>query len=375
MSCSSTAVYPAAAALSVGPQATKAKETVSNPNHLARIRENQRRSRARKREYVAELETKVRSCQAEGLQLNIQIQRTARRVVEENRKLRELLSKVGVDESVIDAWLKSEDGGQNESGPAQRKEVEDILKEKHPSIACATAPEKTVNDGQTPEGSQIPVAQESSYQTATASQLPSNVSIRNETLLDTSAPVSAGIMYSPQPAEPMTARSMQPMVAQVPSSQPQTIPIDFTTYFHSGGIDDIAMPLAYYAQSQAAPMYSATSASALRDSSESYGSSAALTPAPSQLNDPSGITIQHTGGIESYNNGTLADQLERAISNLETSCALRRESSYKLDLVQFSIKLWERFVNASAAEAGGHVPLSRLDTGQLVSVLDEIMKS
>ncbi|KAK9238350.1 hypothetical protein V1525DRAFT_401334 [Lipomyces kononenkoae] len=379
MSCSTTTIPPTTVALPVGPQTTTAKETIGTPDHLARIRENQRRSRARKREYVADLETKVRSCQEEGLQLNIQIQRTARRVVEENRKLRDLLSNVGVDESVVEAWLKSNEGGESESGPARTKEVDDILKAKHPCNTCGTAPAKKVNDGQPPAGSQIPVVQDTTSRTATASQLPRNVSIRNVSLLDTSAPVSAGNMYNQQlPVAPITAPSMQSKTAAqvASSSQAQSIPIDFTAYFQSGGIDDMTLPQPYYAQPHPASIYSTASVSAVPDSSEgsSYGTSAAFTP--SQLNDPSGITIQHPDEIVSYDSGSLADQLERSISNLEASYSLRRENSYKLDLVQFSIKLWERFVKASAAESGGHgdIPLSRIDTRQLMSVLEEIIK-
>lgn len=56
---------------------------------LARVRDNQRRSRARRKEYLQELESKLRKCEAAGVQASIDIQLAARGVTEENARLRE----------------------------------------------------------------------------------------------------------------------------------------------------------------------------------------------------------------------------------------------------------------------------------------------
>ncbi|KAK9334025.1 hypothetical protein V1520DRAFT_783 [Lipomyces starkeyi] len=379
MSCSTTAINPASVTLSVGPQATKGKEAISNADHLARIRENQRRSRARKREYVADLETKIRSCQEEGLQLNIQIQRTARRVVDENRKLRELLSKVGVDERMVEDWLRNKESGEYEIGLARRKEEEDILKAKHPCIACGTAPAKKVKDDRSPASSQIPVAPAASSPITTASLLPRNVSIATAPVVDTSALISANsATYHRQvPISPIGVPIIEPKAAQLhSSSQQQVIPIDFTAYFQSGDIDAMTMPLPYYEQPHPVPTYSATPISPVADSSAGSCCGSSTSGTPSQVND-NGITIHPPVGMESYDNRSLADQLEHSISNLETYESLRKEKSYKLDLVQISIKLWEGFVRASAAANGGNTDAlaSRIDTRHLMSVLDEIIES
>ncbi|KAL8687252.1 MAG: hypothetical protein Q9224_005206, partial [Gallowayella concinna] len=63
----------------------------SNPgiSDAARIRDNQRRSRARRAEYVRELEDKVRAYEKEGVQATTEVQASARRVVEENGLLRQ----------------------------------------------------------------------------------------------------------------------------------------------------------------------------------------------------------------------------------------------------------------------------------------------
>ena len=62
----------------------------SNPvPPAARIRENQRRSRARRKEYLQYLEQKLRKCEQAGVKASVDIQLAARKVVEENQKLRE----------------------------------------------------------------------------------------------------------------------------------------------------------------------------------------------------------------------------------------------------------------------------------------------
>lgn len=57
----------------------------------SRIRDNQRRSRARQKEYIHELEEKVQTCERLGVQASLEIQQAARNVLEENKRLRALL--------------------------------------------------------------------------------------------------------------------------------------------------------------------------------------------------------------------------------------------------------------------------------------------
>ncbi|CBX93644.1 hypothetical protein IAQ61_003535 [Plenodomus lingam] len=73
--------------------------------NLARIRDNQRRSRARRKEYLQELEAKLRSCEQAGIEASSKIQSAARRVLDENRKLRSLLYERGASEPEIVAAL------------------------------------------------------------------------------------------------------------------------------------------------------------------------------------------------------------------------------------------------------------------------------
>jgi hypothetical protein len=73
--------------------------------NLARIRENQRRSRARRKEYVEELESRLRYCDKLGQEASAELQTAAKRVLDENRKLRWLLHMRGVSEPEIAAVL------------------------------------------------------------------------------------------------------------------------------------------------------------------------------------------------------------------------------------------------------------------------------
>ncbi|KAK0665882.1 hypothetical protein QBC41DRAFT_158317 [Cercophora samala] len=74
--------------------------------NLSRIRTNQRLSRARRKEYIASLEARLRQHEERGVQATLEIQLAARRVAEENKKLRELLGKVGVSEAGIRDYLQ-----------------------------------------------------------------------------------------------------------------------------------------------------------------------------------------------------------------------------------------------------------------------------
>ncbi|KAG6006413.1 hypothetical protein E4U21_007079 [Claviceps maximensis] len=74
--------------------------------NLARIRDNQRRSRARRREYMQELEQKLRACELQGVEASTEVQIAARRVADENVKLRELLHKHGATDEYIAQYLQ-----------------------------------------------------------------------------------------------------------------------------------------------------------------------------------------------------------------------------------------------------------------------------
>ncbi|KAF7947614.1 hypothetical protein EAE96_008696 [Botrytis aclada] len=80
--------------------------TAAEKANLARIRDNQRRSRARRKEYLQELEARLRQCELQGIEASSEIQLAARRVADENKKLRSLLAQHGVGNEMVETYLQ-----------------------------------------------------------------------------------------------------------------------------------------------------------------------------------------------------------------------------------------------------------------------------
>ncbi|KAK4112656.1 hypothetical protein N656DRAFT_708738 [Canariomyces notabilis] len=74
----------------------------------SRLTENKRRYRARRKEYVADLERRLEEMRVQGINATAQVQLAARKVVAENGRLRELLQLAGFTAEDIDLWAKSE---------------------------------------------------------------------------------------------------------------------------------------------------------------------------------------------------------------------------------------------------------------------------
>jgi hypothetical protein len=74
-----------------------------------RIRENQRRSRNRRKELIEELQGRVQDFERKGVVATQEMQRAARRVAQENLRLRGLLAHHGVPHEEVDAYLRSFD--------------------------------------------------------------------------------------------------------------------------------------------------------------------------------------------------------------------------------------------------------------------------
>ena len=78
--------------------------TVSKTWKLARVRENQRRCRSRKQEYVSDLEKRVTDCHISCSRADLE-KEWRQRLEVENSKLRDLLHLVGVEKSLVDAYV------------------------------------------------------------------------------------------------------------------------------------------------------------------------------------------------------------------------------------------------------------------------------
>ncbi|KAM5348374.1 hypothetical protein ACJ41O_008198 [Fusarium nematophilum] len=91
--------------------------TPAQKANLARIRDNQRRSRARRREYLQELEQRLRVYELQGVEASSEVQQAARRVAEENRQLRGLLNRHGISDDYISSYLHSGAPAQTDPTP------------------------------------------------------------------------------------------------------------------------------------------------------------------------------------------------------------------------------------------------------------------
>ncbi|KAF1361192.1 hypothetical protein EJ07DRAFT_40436, partial [Lizonia empirigonia] len=128
-----------------------------------RIRDNQRRSRARRKDLIKDLQTRVQEFELKGVNATKDMQRAARKVAQENERLRTLLARHGVLRDEVDSFLrmceqtegsaeaetlglsaKSPNVLQKATMPAQarltrRHHQEDLKNATHDEISCETA--------------------------------------------------------------------------------------------------------------------------------------------------------------------------------------------------------------------------------------------
>ncbi|KAJ9300749.1 hypothetical protein DTO271G3_1913 [Paecilomyces variotii] len=114
---------------------------------LARIRENQRKSRARKQEYIQELEHNLAICKKQAHQQDISHRISIQKLEVENAKLRQLLSRLGVSPPSVDEYLRGEDNpivAQKVAIPALRRpEINPQAAPVESRSGCRTAPQST----------------------------------------------------------------------------------------------------------------------------------------------------------------------------------------------------------------------------------------
>ena len=84
---------------------------LQNFDRLARVRENQRKSRARKQEYIRELEQRLAICKEQAQREDIQHRLAMQKIEAENRHLRNLLGSLGIPDGLINEYLQSANQG------------------------------------------------------------------------------------------------------------------------------------------------------------------------------------------------------------------------------------------------------------------------
>jgi hypothetical protein len=75
------------------------------PEVKVQLRENQRRSRARRQELIEDLQKRVQDYEERGIQATVEMQQAARDVALENQHLRQLLDSRGVTQEEVESYL------------------------------------------------------------------------------------------------------------------------------------------------------------------------------------------------------------------------------------------------------------------------------
>lgn len=253
-------------------------DTTNDQQHkaqnLARIRDNQRkfgvsdlrlrrrftihqhmlttlsgRSRARRKEYLHELEAKLRSCEQVGIEASSEIQTAARRVLDENRKLRGLLYERGVPEPDIVAAL----GGhpdrtydQVSAGPMLNAMLERRITSNVVSSTSTPAPLHTHTRA-------------ASMPRQMPSVPPINIPAPRPTALScTDSPSPGSIVSSmgtsppPSYSTPFYAASMTPPAADIKAEDAYSYPYDQpynNAWTYSSDFNYVADPVNYYGNS------------------------------------------------------------------------------------------------------------------------------
>jgi hypothetical protein len=174
--------------------------------NLARIRDNQRRSRARRKDYLKELETRYRNCEQIGVSASTELQAAAKGVAEENRRLRDLLRAYGISEVEID-------GASGSQGSAAADMLEAMIAYRQPcgpgdGCAPVTDPSRQLQPAPVPPqaSTQLPrlptTYQESIPAVTSAASTPQYMNQMTSPAVLQSREQSADTMYSPIGLEP-----------------------------------------------------------------------------------------------------------------------------------------------------------------------------
>lgn len=211
---------------------------MKNVERLARVRENQRKSRARKQEYVRELEQRLATFKNEVQQKDIQHRLASQKLEAENRHLRTLLGSLGISAELVQQYLQLADQGTQVNRkvaiPAMQRPAEPPVlspstsSETNPRSSSARASASsecsTTTDGSTPrESGGTPTRYTPVTYAPTDSAL--IASTRN-----TCAPTAcAPSKCAPNGCTPMKVESEEPQQLQQPPPQQFSQPSQPTT--------------------------------------------------------------------------------------------------------------------------------------------------
>lgn len=101
---------------------------------VRQVRDNQRRSRARRKELLEDMQRRLNEYERLGVQATLEMQQAARAVAKENERLRALLARMGISDAAVDEALRI--GGPIDDQPAQHRRTsrEDAVSKESPVL-------------------------------------------------------------------------------------------------------------------------------------------------------------------------------------------------------------------------------------------------
>ncbi|PYI07184.1 hypothetical protein BO78DRAFT_406683 [Aspergillus sclerotiicarbonarius CBS 121057] len=115
-----------------------------NLDRLARIRENQRNSRARKQQHTRELEQKLAALQEQARHRDVEHRLAVQRLEAENRKLRCLLTRSGLAPDWIDEYLQVDDAALTEKLAIPKLHRPEVECQPHCARPCSSSDAATM---------------------------------------------------------------------------------------------------------------------------------------------------------------------------------------------------------------------------------------
>ena len=183
-------------------QQTPAVQALSFEERIALIvdrerlyRDNQRRSRARHKEYVEDIKRKLLDLEERGVQATVEVQQAARKVAEENRLLRELLACKGVCQQEVDEFLRI----------SRKRSIGDAVY----NVKCQLPDQLVGGPGSTEHLSTVAGPKPSSIPPSTCSSAPGTGSPRPCNRTDDTSPPSSDLPNQSRDQHELVLRSTQ----------------------------------------------------------------------------------------------------------------------------------------------------------------------
>jgi hypothetical protein len=104
------------------------KSKIQTGPSSTRIRDNQRRSRAQRKEFLDSLQQRVHEYERRGVMATVEVQQAARAVARENAALRRVLARHGVAREEIEREVRWANEGAAGDGVSSVERLDDVLK-------------------------------------------------------------------------------------------------------------------------------------------------------------------------------------------------------------------------------------------------------